>query len=594
MRVKKIFMRIITTVFVLTVLVIPAMAVSAETAGQKAVRDAGLSVNWIDLGAEFDTAQNLWFGEADSEGFFAVTANMKDGSTRAVFINEKGERAITQVYDSVSSFRTGVAYVELAGKKMMIDNKGQRKLDLSNYDGVHTYDSEIVEVNKGGKWGIVNMAGVEVLPCIYNNVSIMRNGLIEADTQTEQGYQTGLFNRTGKAITGMDYEWIYYSGEYGANELIAVKKDGKVGFINVTGQTAIPFQYNEAFCRGENIYAVKENRKWGAINDKMTEIIPVKFDSIDRFYNGHSVVCIDSKFGYIDTSGVIVIPCEYNEVGQFSNGAANALKIVNEIHYNYLLGAVGMSIIGPKEYAIADRGMYVGHYDEYAGTDIVPPRNDTIREALLDEQGNRITGFYFRIQDFKEGLAVAKQDYDGFNNGVINKYGTEIVPTIFRRIELVDAGKCLVLVSEKAASGDEENSRIGILNLPEGAAEKRPSFSRPITVYSDGLDLYFDAEPIIVSDRTMVPMRKIFENLGAKVSWDETARKVTAVKGGVTIELIIGSKTALKNGQTVTLDAPAMINSNRTLVPLRFVAESLDCEVSWEPADRRVIITTEK
>lgn len=137
------------------------------------------------------------------------------------------------------------------------------------------------------------------------------------------------------------------------------------------------------------------------------------------------------------------------------------------------------------------------------------------------------------------------------------------------------------------------SSRVGILSLPPDAATRKPPLSeRPISVYLDGLDLYFDVEPTIMNDRVMVPMRKVFEMQGATLSWDANTQKVTAVKGRTSINLTTGSETAFINGKSLELDAPAIIANNRTLVTLQFIEEALNCNVSWEPENRRVIITT--
>ena len=114
-----------------------------------------------------------------------------------------------------------------------------------------------------------------------------------------------------------------------------------------------------------------------------------------------------------------------------------------------------------------------------------------------------------------------------------------------------------------------------------------PAFAHPpITVYVDGEKLNFDQPPIIKEDRTLVPMRKIFEALGAKVYWDEPSQRVTAVSGSDVIVLYIGQSGLYKNNQLVyTMPVPAQIINDRTLVPLRAVAESLGCEVGWDGID---------
>lgn len=109
-------------------------------------------------------------------------------------------------------------------------------------------------------------------------------------------------------------------------------------------------------------------------------------------------------------------------------------------------------------------------------------------------------------------------------------------------------------------------------------------------VILDGRQLSFDVPPTIEQGRTLVPMRAIFEALGAEVSWDGATRTVTADREQVTVRLTVGVKTAYKNGAPVALDVPAKVVGGRTLVPLRFVSESLDCRVEWDPKAQTVTI----
>ncbi|WP_019138030.1 copper amine oxidase N-terminal domain-containing protein, partial [Peptoniphilus timonensis] len=99
-----------------------------------------------------------------------------------------------------------------------------------------------------------------------------------------------------------------------------------------------------------------------------------------------------------------------------------------------------------------------------------------------------------------------------------------------------------------------------------------------------------DVAPYIQNERTMVPIRFISETLGYKVTWDNDKREV-GVKGKDTeILLKVDSKNALVNGNEVKLDSPASIKKERTFVPLRFVAENLKAEVKWDKENFKVII----
>ena len=110
----------------------------------------------------------------------------------------------------------------------------------------------------------------------------------------------------------------------------------------------------------------------------------------------------------------------------------------------------------------------------------------------------------------------------------------------------------------------------------------------PITV--NGMSLVTDTAPVMVNDRILVPLRAIFERLGAAVEWDDPTQTVTATKNGKTIVLTIGNKVATVNGETRELDVEAQLVQDRTMVPIRFVSESLGAEVRWEESVNTVNI----
>lgn len=113
-----------------------------------------------------------------------------------------------------------------------------------------------------------------------------------------------------------------------------------------------------------------------------------------------------------------------------------------------------------------------------------------------------------------------------------------------------------------------------------------------VQVLLDQHRLSFDVEPMIDQGRTLVPLRGILEAVGAQVAWHELTKTVTAQKDGTRIELQIGSVVARVNDKTVILDVPARVVDGRTLVPLRFVGESLGLKVDWNPATRTAALTT--
>ena len=115
-----------------------------------------------------------------------------------------------------------------------------------------------------------------------------------------------------------------------------------------------------------------------------------------------------------------------------------------------------------------------------------------------------------------------------------------------------------------------------------------------INVTIDGKVQVYDVMPVIENGRTLVPMRGIFEALGAEIKWDDATKTVTGTKGDVSVVLTIGNTLAKVNDKEVTLDVPAKIVSDRTMVPVRFISESLGCNVGWDDTTKTVIIKASK
>ena len=115
------------------------------------------------------------------------------------------------------------------------------------------------------------------------------------------------------------------------------------------------------------------------------------------------------------------------------------------------------------------------------------------------------------------------------------------------------------------------------------------TLAQPVTVIVNGQAMQFDQPPIVQGGRVFVPLRGIFENLGASVVYANG--QINATSRGRSISLTIGSTQAIVDGRQVSLDAAPFVVGSRTLVPLRFVAESLGAAVNWNDATSTVRIT---
>ena len=130
-----------------------------------------------------------------------------------------------------------------------------------------------------------------------------------------------------------------------------------------------------------------------------------------------------------------------------------------------------------------------------------------------------------------------------------------------------------------AIEKDKFNQKISVLN------NDKP----PYIIYNDKI-LAFEQPPVIQDDRTLIPIRFLFEQMGAAVDWNGDTRTATIAQNDRTITFSIDNTTATVNGQPTQMDVPAQIVNDKTLVPLRFLSESLGYTVNWDGDNRIVTI----
>ena len=110
--------------------------------------------------------------------------------------------------------------------------------------------------------------------------------------------------------------------------------------------------------------------------------------------------------------------------------------------------------------------------------------------------------------------------------------------------------------------------------------------TRGHTVMLNGRPVAFDVEPVIANGRMRVGFRSMFEQVGGAVSWVPESRTAKSVQPSLDVEVSIGRRVAKVNGRDADLGMPAVIRSGRTIVPLRFFAETTGSALNWSPETR--------
>lgn len=114
--------------------------------------------------------------------------------------------------------------------------------------------------------------------------------------------------------------------------------------------------------------------------------------------------------------------------------------------------------------------------------------------------------------------------------------------------------------------------------------------AQSVSLMIDGQSVALAQPPMMIHGRVMVPLRGVFERLGATVNYNADTHQISAVRTGANIALSLGSRVATINGKTNYLDVAPVNLDGRLLVPLRFVSEALGAQVNWTAYDRTVNI----
>lgn len=595
----------------------------ALTQGQKSAEASGAGITWFELEPGYTDCYIHDLGL----GLYELQMSNTDFSkNKRGYVNARGEFVLKpgayETFNSYSSLDEQTILIKESSDFKLISSEGITSIDATEFSDISYFRNgyATVTLKSNSNKGVIDKNGkliFEDKERRYQGFEFLGSGVFAAKIN-DSSYQ--FLDYTGIPLTESTYttDWSFQISE----ERILAMKDRKYGYLDLSGSEIIPFIYDEARSFYEGLAAVCKDGKWGFIDPNGAEVLPFEFDSVYSFEDGLAPVSKEEKWGMVDKTGKIVIPLEHERLFPDGNGffqaAKNGSTILIDIEgnpaipgdYSYIYldesgrFSVAEQLNGGTAYAYLDKDanfltgwkefhlypsgdqLFIGKKSGEYPPGVVPPHDYGQKFALLDSAGNRLTSFKYQNTGdvFNNYQVFTKYYYD--SAGLLNQHGAEVLPTIFDQIYLTDEGYAFVQIHDYDTG---TNYRAGYFKIPDSFADK--ANKPPVTVYLNGVELYFDSDPTIKNQKTMVPLRKIFEALGAGVEWDGSTKTVTASSGGKSLSLTIGSDTAYVNGSEIQLDAAPFIQDELTFVPLRFVSESLDADVQWDDALRRVIIT---
>lgn len=373
------------------------------------------------------------------------------------FINKRGEEVIPCKYEDFGLTRGGLSTVKLNNKWGAVDSRGEFKIPLQyDFCGSRKND-DFWDVSKGGvwkwdiddfyyvggKWGLCDRNGKEIVACMF------------ADTvRVDNGFFIGRKERLGSGVTVIKPNGDYLFSDITFEELrlvsedaslFRIQKDGKWGIIESSGRFVCSPKFDSVDDFTDDLCLVKMNDKWGIVNKSGSFAQPCIFDKIERDTStGRYIVQMNKQYGALDTKANMVLQCQYERIN-----INNPYYIVKSTNFYGVTDSQGSFIIPIENESIErkDNSSYFickrnGRYGviDYRGEIRIPfsyssisgPYEDTLivgvqdSYGLLSLNGGSVTGLLYETIKYRDNLGFCFK-LNGLW-GVMNKNGKVIFP----------------------------------------------------------------------------------------------------------------------------------------------------------------------
>ena len=446
-------------------------------------------------------------------------------------IDTSGTVVIQPKYDELSELshgiffaRTGSTYDLLrVDQKTLFDKKNDYVLEYKDSLAIINHGGEIDRDHEptGGKSGIINRFGVELISPQFDDIAILSNKLIAINQggsiYNEDmliGGKWGLLNLSSQKLIPVKYEAIkvFSNGFIAINIGGIVKnhdiKGGKWGLLNSIGEEVFPPKYEFITSLSNGSFQVNQGGvyddgnvynndccliggRWGLINLDGQEIVPPMYDFMEDFKEGYAKIRIADKWGLLKDNGKVIVPVKYIALASLGKGKAivqekipnssgeseEIWKIVDSLGYEQKLAEHIYEVFEPHNGIAQIRSWERAEYDNKLG--------------LIDSLGNIIlTPKYTGIDNvFKNSRArVINSEYGKW--GIINDKGEEVVPPIYEFISEIKKGVASFSVGSSIESRFDGEYVIGgtwgLMNVDQGKILTEPKYQF-LSITHDGI-----------------------------------------------------------------------------------------------------------
>ncbi len=278
------------------------------------------------------------------------------------------------------------------------------------------YENNVLKVQKEGKYGLINLEGVELLACVYDAIEPTIG--TKSVFITTQNNKKGLVDAKGKVIIENNYQEIMPLTSQYENGFIVKNEQGKYGVIGYDKTVCLEEQYDEIKpVYGNNMYVVKQGTTWKVVNTNQESFLENQFDEVKEINSQNIVIEVKGKYGLVNTSAEEKIPTIYDDLS-YAFGE----------YYIAKKGDQYGIITNSNTEAVAFQYTYIQYLNNIG---VLRAEKENGQSELLDKDFHvQVTGVITEINQDKNYIRVRENDqYTYYNFKLEKKENTEILAT---------------------------------------------------------------------------------------------------------------------------------------------------------------------